>query len=63
MGTVHIHDLRKENYPWKELFAQLRKCNAPGFTGWTLIEEGGVPENLAEAMAENAKVWQRLAKG
>ncbi len=63
MGTVHIHDLRKQNYPWAELFARLRVCTAPGFTGWTLIEEGGVPGDLPAAMAENHAIWKRLATG
>lgn len=63
MGTVHIHDLRKENYPWQELFARLRVCTAPGFTGWTLIEEGEVPADIPAAMAENHEIWKRLASG
>ncbi len=63
MGTVHIHDLRRDNYPWPELFALLRDCQAPGFTGWTLIEEGGVPDDIVAAMHENRIVWERLARG
>ncbi len=61
MGTVHIHDLRNNNYPWEELFAHLRNCRAPGFTGWTLIEEGAVPDDLVAAMRENHTIWKRLA--
>jgi sugar phosphate isomerase/epimerase len=61
MGTVHIHDLRKDNYPWAELFKRLRTCTAPGFTGWTLLEEGGIPEDIVAAMHENQKIWDRLA--
>jgi len=63
MGTVHIHDLRKQNYPWTELFARLRVCTAPAFTGWTLIEEGGVPDDIPAAMSENHAIWKRLATG
>lgn len=61
MGTVHIHDLRNQNYPWEELFQRLRSCRAPGFTGWTLIEEGAVPDDLVAAMRENHTIWKRLA--
>lgn len=61
MGTVHIHDLRKDTYPWPELFARLRKCDAPGFTGWTLLEEGTMPEDIVAAMHENRRIWERLA--
>lgn len=60
MGTVHIHDLRKDNYPWGELFERLKSCGAPGFTGWTLIEDGAVPEDIVAAMRENRRVWERL---
>ncbi len=61
MGTVHIHDLRKDNYPWQPLFDRLRVCDAPGFTGWTVLEEGAIPDNIVAAMHENRKVWERLA--
>jgi sugar phosphate isomerase/epimerase len=63
MGTVHIHDLRNDNYPWEELFARLRVCEASGFTGWTLLEDGSVPEDIVAAMHENHAIWQRLAGG
>lgn len=61
MGTVHIHDLRKDNYPWPDLFARLRVCDAPGFTGWTLLEEGSTPADIPAAMRENRIIWERLA--
>lgn len=60
MGTVHIHDLRNANYPWPELFEQLKVCRAKGFTGWTLIEEGAVPQDVVGAMEENRVLWERL---
>jgi sugar phosphate isomerase/epimerase len=63
MGTVHIHDLRKDNYPWADLFKRLRTCTAPGFTGWTLIEEGSAPPDIISAMHENQKIWDALANG
>ena len=61
MGTIHIHDLRKDNYPWADLFERLRVCDAPGFTGWTLLEEGTAPPDIVAAMHENKKAWDRLA--
>lgn len=60
MGTIHIHDLRNENYPWKELFPLLKKTQTPTFTGWCLLEEGKVPEDIVLAMHENKKVWKTL---
>jgi sugar phosphate isomerase/epimerase len=63
MGTVHIHDLRpgKVNYPWEKLFARLKACTAPGFTGWCLLEDGVVPADIPSAMEENRRVFDRLA--
>jgi len=63
MGTVHIHDLRNENYPWADLFERLCVCAAPGFTGWTLIEEGTAPPDIVAAMHENQTIWAQLARG
>lgn len=62
MGTVHIHDLRKPNYPWQALFDRLKACDAPGFTGWTLIEEGAIPADIPAAMKENRLIWEHLSK-
>jgi len=62
MGTVHIHDLRTTGYPWQDLFDRLRACEAPGFTGWTLIEEGAMPDDIVSAMRENRRVWERLTR-
>lgn len=61
MGLVHIHDLRISNYPWPALFERLKRCDAAGFTGWTLIEEGAVPDDLLVAMHENRQIWEELA--
>jgi sugar phosphate isomerase/epimerase len=55
--TVHIHDLRVENYPWKEFFALLKSIK---YEGWTLIEEGKVPEDIVGAMIENRRIWEKL---
>ncbi len=62
MGLVHIHDLRKDNYPWPALFERLKRCDAAGFTGWTLVEEGSVPADLLAAMHENRQIWDELAR-
>lgn len=63
MGTVHIHDLRpgKVDYPWERLFPRLRACTAAGFTGWCLLEDGSVPDDIPAAMQENRGVFDRLA--
>jgi len=58
LGTIHIHDLRKDNYPWPELFALLRAAN---FRGWTLLEEGGVPSDAVGALHEVRRRWETLA--
>jgi sugar phosphate isomerase/epimerase len=58
VGTIHIHDLRNDNYPWPELFKLLRQAK---FSGWTLLEDGRVPADIVGAMKENRKVWDKLA--
>lgn len=55
----HIHDLRKDNYPWNELFALMK---ASKFQGWTLIEEGRTPSDILAAMKANRQVWRRLVE-
>lgn len=57
LGTIHIHDLRKDNYPWPQLFDLLHEAK---FSGWTLIEEGQVPADVPAAMRENLVVWRKL---
>ncbi len=58
IGTVHIHDLRSNAYPWAELFRLLHQAR---FTGWTLLEEGKVPEHIVDAMHQNKTIWDKLA--
>ncbi len=62
MGTVHIHDLRNDQYPWQQLFPLLKQTNVDSFTGWTLLEDGKVPNDIVAAMHENTKVWKSLAE-
>ena len=57
IGTVHIHDLRSNNYPWKKL---VKKLNASHFSGWALLEEGKSPDDIGQAMHENRTIWQQL---
>ena len=61
MGTIHIHDLRNEKYPWKKLFPMLKDTSTDSFTGWTLLEEGKVPQDVVAAMHENQALWTELA--
>ena len=57
VGILHIHDLRNNKYPWRDLFGLLKKTQ---FRGWTLIEEGRVPDDVVGAMRENHAIWQQL---
>ena len=61
LATVHIHDLRSQQYPWKDLFTLLKETDASPFTGWTLLEDGKVPDQIVPAMHENTKLWKQLA--
>jgi len=62
IGTVHIHDLRNDNYPWKDLFPMLKATETESFTGWALLEDGKVPDDIVAAMRENQKPWQELTQ-
>jgi sugar phosphate isomerase/epimerase len=58
VSTIHIHDLRSEKgYPWTEFFALLKETK---FVGWTLLEDGKVPQDIPAAMAEVRSVWEKL---
>jgi len=57
--VIHIHDLRNDKYPWKQFFGLLK---AGQFSGWTLLEEGRVPQDIVAAMHENRKVWEQLTQ-
>lgn len=62
MGTVHIHDLRpgKVDYPWPALLKKLKACDAKGFTGWCLMEDGATPADIPAAMIENHGLFQTM---
>ena len=57
IGTIHIHDLRRDDYPWEELFGLLKGCR---FAGWTLLEDGRVPGDIVGAMHEVRRRWEQL---
>ncbi|MHC4876585.1 MAG: sugar phosphate isomerase/epimerase family protein [Planctomycetota bacterium] len=57
LGTIHIHDLRNDQYPWKQLVALLKQVK---FSGWALLEEGKVPEDIVGAMHANRELWDDL---
>ncbi len=60
VSTIHIHDLRHEkSYPWAEFFALLKETK---FKGWTLLEDGKVPEDIPGAMVEVRSAWEKLVK-
>ncbi|MEZ6060095.1 MAG: TIM barrel protein [Planctomycetaceae bacterium] len=60
MGTIHIHDLTNDAYPWTELFPLLKQTDADSFTGWTLLEDGAVPQDIVAAMKANRQRWDEL---
>lgn len=57
ISTVHIHDLRTNNYPWEQIFALLKQTK---FAGWALLEDGKVPDDIVAAMHENRKIWDAM---
>ncbi|MEZ6089170.1 MAG: sugar phosphate isomerase/epimerase family protein [Pirellulaceae bacterium] len=62
IGTIHIHDLRNDAYPWPALFEKLKQLQTPAFTGWTLLEDGKVPKDIVQAMHANKEVWNALVR-
>jgi sugar phosphate isomerase/epimerase len=59
VGTIHIHDLTGDAYPWKDLFRLLKQHQ---FGGWTLLEEGRVPDDILAAMKANRQAWLDLVR-
>lgn len=57
IGTVHIHDLRNNAYPWAELVPLLSGIK---FNGWCLLEEGKVPKDIIGSMKANRRIWNEL---
>jgi len=57
LGTIHIHDLIS-SYPWRELFAGLKKAK---FEGWTLLEEGSPTSDPIRVMKYYRLLWETMA--
>lgn len=55
--TIHIHNLRKDDYPYEEFFSLLRKMN---YYGWILLEDGEVPEDILGSMKEQKAEFVKL---
>jgi sugar phosphate isomerase/epimerase len=56
LGTIHIHDLVSD-YPWPQLFNLLK---AARFEGWTLLEEGRIPQDPVHVMKYYRLLWQYM---
>jgi sugar phosphate isomerase/epimerase len=58
IGSVHINELYREEYPWRELFALLR---ASGYSGYCFAEvaESSDPERL---MQYYRALWRELSR-
>ena len=63
IGTIHIHDLRDNAYPWVKLFEKLKQLETQAFTGWTLLEDGKVPKDIVQAMHANKEAWNAIVHG
>ncbi len=56
-ATCHIHDLTSDAYPNAQF---LRLLADSGYGEWVLLEEGKVPENPAEALFQQRKLFDQL---
>ena len=56
-ATCHIHDLKRTDYPWAELFELLSRSE---YEGWVLLEEGKVPEDPAAELVKQRKLFDKL---
>ena len=54
---VHIHELEKGDYPYKELFALLRKAN---YKGYTMCEVGAGAADAEGYLRAYRERWQQL---
>lgn len=54
VGLVHITELWKSEYPWRELFAKLK---ASGYTGYTLAEIPAAGEDAERLMHYYRALW------
>lgn len=58
--TVHVHNLSKDDYPYKTFFNLLY---AAGFKGWILLEDANVPNDIIGAMKEQLILFNELKAG
>lgn len=58
--TVHVHNLTKDDYPYKPFFNLLNDAN---YKGWILLEDGEVPNNIVGAMKEQLVLFNNLVAG
>ena len=56
--VTHIHDLRDEKYPYRELFGLLRKAN---YQGWCLSESPAVADPV-RVMHDYRALWDELTR-
>jgi sugar phosphate isomerase/epimerase len=55
--TLHVRELDRTDYPYKELIANLTKMN---YKGWVLLECHTNPEDKVKSMAEQRTVFDRM---
>ena len=55
--TIHVRELDRTDYPYKELIANLIKMN---YKGWVLLECHTNPEDKVKAMHEQRAVFDRM---
>lgn len=59
-GTIHVHDLGGDSYPYSELFALLKDMN---YEGWILEEASDSPPGRVAALALERKAFDALLRG
>ncbi|TDE15577.1 sugar phosphate isomerase/epimerase family protein [Dyadobacter psychrotolerans] len=55
--TIHVRELDRTDYPYKELISNLGKMN---YKGWVLLECHTNPEDKVKSMAEQRKVFDSM---
>lgn len=57
--TIHVRELDRTDYPYKELLSNLGKMN---YTGWVLLECHTNPDDKVKSMKEQRKVFDRMIR-
>ena len=55
--TIHVRELDRTDYPYKELIANLIKMK---YKGWVLLECHTNPEDKVKSMAEQRNVFDKM---